>query len=280
MTLTPITELLDYALARDGGVGAFNVILLEHAEALVAGAELAQAPVVLQISQNCVRYHRALEPIALATLAVARAARVPVCVHLDHAEDADLVDEAVELGITSVMFDASKLDYDDNVATTRAVVEHCHARGVAVEAELGEVGGKDGVHAPGARTIPAEAAAFAAATGVDSLAVAVGTSHAMRTRDAVVDHALIADLRAAVPVPLVLHGSSGVPDAELTKAVANGITKVNIATHLNGVFTAEIRRRLDEDTALTDPRRYVAAGRDAVAHETARLLGVLRAASG
>nr|WP_238992318.1 class II fructose-bisphosphate aldolase [Jiangella ureilytica] len=273
-----MTELYGRAVARGGGIGAFNVILLEHAEGLVTGAERAAAPVVLQISQNCVRYHGALEPIAVGTLAVARAAAVPVVVHLDHAEDAALVHEAVELGVTSVMFDASTLDYADNVAATRAVVDHCHARGVAVEAELGEVGGKDGVHAPGARTDPAEAVAFVEATGVDSLAVAVGTSHAMRTRDAVVDHDLVAALRAAVPVPLVLHGSSGVPDEELTKAVAAGMTKVNIATHLNAVFTGAVRGRLDGDAALVDPRRYVSAGREALAAETARLLDVLRAA--
>ncbi|TDC51653.1 class II fructose-bisphosphate aldolase [Jiangella ureilytica] len=278
MTLTSMTELYGRAVARGGGIGAFNVILLEHAEGLVTGAERAAAPVVLQISQNCVRYHGALEPIAVGTLAVARAAAVPVVVHLDHAEDAALVHEAVELGVTSVMFDASTLDYADNVAATRAVVDHCHARGVAVEAELGEVGGKDGVHAPGARTDPAEAVAFVEATGVDSLAVAVGTSHAMRTRDAVVDHDLVAALRAAVPVPLVLHGSSGVPDEELTKAVAAGMTKVNIATHLNAVFTGAVRGRLDGDAALVDPRRYVSAGREALAAETARLLDVLRAA--
>lgn len=277
MTLTSMTDLFDRAVARGGGIGAFNVILLEHAEGLVTGAERAAAPVVLQISQNCVRYHGALEPIAVATLAMARAAAVPVVVHLDHAEDAALVREAVELGVTSVMFDASTLDYADNVAATRAVVDHCHARGVTVEAELGEVGGKDGVHAPGARTDPAEAVAFVEATGVDSLAVAVGTSHAMRTRDAVVDHNLVAALRAAVPVPLVLHGSSGVPDEELTKAVAAGMTKVNIATHLNAVFTGAVRARLDDDPGLVDPRRYVSAGRDALAAETARLLGVLRA---
>ncbi|MBB5786540.1 class II fructose-bisphosphate aldolase [Jiangella mangrovi] len=278
MTLTSMTELFGRAAERGGGIGAFNVILLEHAEGLVTGAERAAAPVVLQISQNCVRYHGALEPIAVATLAVARAASVPVVVHLDHAEDAALVHEAVELGVTSVMFDASTLDYADNVAATRAVVDHCHAHGVAVEAELGEVGGKDGVHAPGARTDPAEAVAFVEATGVDSLAVAVGTSHAMRTRDAVVDHDLVAALRAAVPVPLVLHGSSGVPDEELTKAVAAGMTKVNIATHLNAVFTGAVRGRLDADAGLVDPRRYVSAGREALAAETARLLGVLRAA--
>jgi fructose-bisphosphate aldolase, class II len=278
MTLTSMTELYGRAAARGGGIGAFNVILLEHAEGLVTGAERAAAPVVLQISQNCVRYHGALVPIAVATLAVARAAAVPVVVHLDHAEDAALVHEAVELGVTSVMFDASTLDYADNVAATRAVVDHCHARGVAVEAELGEVGGKDGVHAPGVRTDPAEAVAFVEATGVDALAVAVGTSHAMRTRDAVVDHDLVAALRAAVPVPLVLHGSSGVPDDELTKAVAAGMTKVNIATHLNAVFTGAVRDRLAGDGALVDPRRYVSAGREALAAETARLLGVLRAA--
>jgi fructose-bisphosphate aldolase, class II len=278
MTLTSMSDLFGRAVHRGGGIGAFNVILLEHAEGLVAGAARAAAPVVLQISQNCVRYHGALEPIAVATLAVARAASVPVVVHLDHAEDEALVHEAVELGLTSVMFDASTLDYADNVAATRAVVDHCHARGVAVEAELGEVGGKDGVHAPGARTDPAEAVAFVEATGVDSLAVAVGTSHAMRTRDALVDLDLIAALRAAVPVPLVLHGSSGVPDEELTKAVAAGMTKVNIATHLNGVFTGAVRGRLGDDPGLVDPRRYVAAGRKALAAETARLLGVLRAA--
>src|SRR5690606_5021419 len=257
MTSTSIRALFDRAVAHGGGVGAFNVILLEHAEALVAGAEQAGAPVVLQISQNCVRYHGSLAPITLATQAVAEAAEVPAVVHLDHADDVELVHEAVALGVRSVMFDASALDYDANVAATREVVAFCHARGVAVEAELGEVGGKDGVHAPGVRTDPGEAAAYVAATGVDSLAVAVGTSHAMRTRDAVVDHALIAELRAQVPVPLVLHGSSGVPDAELTRAVENGMTKVNISTHLNAVFTDAVRERLADDPQLVDPRKYV-----------------------
>ncbi len=270
-------DLFERASARGGGVGAFNVILLEHAEALVAGAEQAGTPVVLQISQNCVRYHGALAPITVATLALAQAASVPAVVHLDHADDPELVYAAVGLGVRSVMFDASALDHEANVTATRDVVAYCHARGVAVEAELGEVGGKDGVHAPGVRTDPAEAAGYVAATGVDSLAVAVGTSHAMRTRDAVVDHDLIGELAAAVPVPLVLHGSSGVPDADLTRAVDSGMTKVNISTHLNGVFTGAVRERLGDDAELVDPRKYVSAGRDAVTAETARLLGVLRA---
>ncbi|WP_433333429.1 class II fructose-bisphosphate aldolase [Spirillospora sp. CA-294931] len=270
-------EIVAPAAASGRGAGSFNVIQLEHATAIVAGAEAAGAPVILQISENAVRYHGAAAPIISATLATARAASVPVAVHLDHATSADLVREAVDLGVGSVMFDASTLAYDDNVKATADVVAWCHERGVWVEAELGEVGGKDGVHAPGARTRPDEAAAYVAATGVDALAVAVGSSHAMLTRDAVLDLDLIAELRAAVPVPLVLHGSSGVPDATLTAAVERGMTKINIATHLNKVFTAQVRKALEDDPKLVDSRKYLAPARTAVAAEVERLLGVLRA---
>ncbi|NEW72776.1 class II fructose-bisphosphate aldolase [Streptomyces rhizosphaericus] len=279
MPLTGTGTIVTPAADAARGVGAFNVIQLEHVQAIVAGAEAAGAPVVLQLSENAVRYHGALAPIASATLAVARAADVPVAVHLDHATSAGLVREAVELGFSSVMFDASALDYDDNVRATTEVVEHCHAAGVWVEAELGEVGGKDGVHAPGARTDPAEAAAFVAATGVDALAVAVGTSHAMLTRDAELDFELIAALRSVVPAPLVLHGSSGVADAHLTRAVTHGMTKINIATHLNQVFTTAVRQVLANQSRLADTRRYLGPGRTAMTAEVTRLLGVLRAAA-
>ncbi|MEV8375029.1 class II fructose-bisphosphate aldolase [Kribbella sp. NPDC056861] len=264
--------------AKDGrGVGAFNVIQLEHATALIAGAEQLGAPVILQISENAVKYHGALKPIAVATLAAAAASSVPVVVHLDHAMDRDLVTEAVQLGFTSVMYDASKLDYADNVAATTEVTNFCHDHGVFVEAEIGEVGGKDGVHAPGARTRPDEALAFAEATGVDALAVAVGSSHAMTERTAELDFALISALRDAVPVPLVLHGSSGVADADLTRAVEAGMTKVNIATHLNNVFTATVRQVLTDQPNLVDTRKYLGPARTAVATEVARLLSLLKA---
>lgn len=265
--------------AKDGrGVGAFNVIQLEHATALIAGAEQLGAPVILQISENAVKYHGALKPIAVATLAAAAAAQVPVVVHLDHAMDRDLVTEAVGLGFTSVMYDGSLLDYADNVAATTEVTKFCHDHGVFVEAEIGEVGGKDGVHAPGARTRPDEALAFAEATGVDALAVAVGSSHAMTERTAELDFELIGALRAAVPVPLVLHGSSGVADADLTRAVEAGMTKVNIATHLNNVFTATVRQVLADQPNLVDTRKYLGPARTAVASEVARLLALLKAA--
>ncbi|QXJ24252.1 class II fructose-bisphosphate aldolase [Actinomadura graeca] len=263
-------------IAGGPGVGAFNAVLLEHATAIAAGAEAAAAPVILQISENTVKYHGAAAPVVAAALATARRAAVPVAVHLDHATSIDLVYEAVELGVGSVMFDASTLPYDDNVAATAEVARWCHIRGVLVEGELGEVGGKDGAHAPGARTDPAQAAAYVAATGVDALAVAAGTSHGMITRDAVLDLALISELRDAVPVPLVLHGSSGVPDETLAAAVRHGLTKVNIATRLNAVLTAEIRRALGDAPGLVDPRRYLGSARTAVSQEVARLLEVLR----
>ncbi|WP_256793205.1 class II fructose-bisphosphate aldolase [Terrabacter sp. Ter38] len=274
MTRSALTPLLAEASVAGRAVAAFNVIQLEHAEAYAAAAERVGLPVVMQISENCVRYHGALAPIAAATLAIADACRQPVVVHLDHAEDVSLVEEAVRLGLTSVMFDGSTLADDENRAVTRRVVELCRAAGVSVEAELGEVGGKDGVHAPGVRTDPDDAARFVADTGVDALAVAVGSSHAMTDRTAELDTDLIAALRRSVPVPLVLHGSSGVPDGGLVAAVRAGMTKVNIATHLNQVFTRAMTERL-EASPTVDTRKYLGAARDAVTDEAARLMALL-----
>jgi fructose-bisphosphate aldolase class II len=276
VTAAQAGQIVGQAAAGGYGAGAFNLIGIEHAEAIVTGAEAASAPVILQISQNCVAYHGALEPIAFAALAIARSATVPVAVLLDHATSAELVHAAAAAGIDSVMFDASTLPQQANVGATAQLAAWCHRRGIWVEAEIGEIGGKDGVHAAGARTMPQDAASFAAATGVDALAVAVGSSHAMLTRTAVLDLELVRAIREVVFVPLVLHGSSGVPDEALAAAVKAGLTKVNIATQLNKVHTAAVRASLAADPALVDPRRYGAAGRDAVAAEVTRLLGVLR----
>jgi fructose-bisphosphate aldolase class II len=270
--LTPLHDVLQDARAAQRGVAAFNVIHLEHAEALTAAAEQARLPVVLQISENTVAFHGSLAPVATATRVLAERASVPVVLHLDHAVSEPLVDEALGLGFTSVMFDGSRLPDAQNREVTRGVVQRCHAAGVSVEAELGEIGGKDGVHAPGVRTRPEEAAAFARETGVDALAVAVGSSHAMTERTAELDLALIARIRAEVAVPLVLHGSSGVPDDGIVAAVRAGMTKVNIATHLNSVFTAAVRSRLEQDPAMVDTRTYLGAARAAVQAEAARLL--------
>ena len=146
MPVAGMAEIVGPAVAKGRGVGAFNIIGIEHAEAVIAGAEAAGAPVVLAISQNCVAYHGAVEPIARAALALAGAAAVPVAVHLDHVTGEDLVRAAVAVGVGSVMFDASAAPYEQNVAATAEVTRWCHERGVWVEAEIGEIGGKNGVH--------------------------------------------------------------------------------------------------------------------------------------
>lgn len=276
MPLVTTRELVDNAAVRHLAVAAFNIITLEHAEAVVEGAEQVDTAVILQISENAVRFHHGrLGPLAAAAAAIAEAAAVPVSLHLDHVEDDGLLRRAAGAGISSVMYDASTLDYDENVEATRVAAEWAHANGLHVEAELGEVGGKDGAHAPGVRTDPEEAAGFVAATGVDALAVAVGSSHAMTDRSARLDHALIADLARAVPVPLVLHGSSGVPDGELAAAVRAGMVKINIGTILNVEYTAAVREVLAADEGLVDPRKYLRPARTRIAAAVAHLLDVL-----
>jgi len=276
MALVPTGELVDEARRRSGGVAAFNVITLEHAEAIVAGAEATARPVILQISENAVRFHHGnVLPISAAAAAVAEAATVPVALHLDHVEDRDLLRAAAAAGFSSVMFDASRLRYDENVRETAGAVAWAHDQGLWLEAELGEVGGKDGAHARGVRTDPAEAARYADQTGVDGLAVAVGSSHAMTDRTAQLDHDLIAVLRDAVAIPLVLHGSSGVADDELARAVSHGIVKVNVGTILNVAYTGAIRTHLENHLDVVDPRKYLTPAREDLAAVVTRMIAAV-----
>jgi fructose-bisphosphate aldolase class II len=263
------------AAATGTGIGAFNVLHLETAEALVEAAERSELPVILQLSQNCVAFHGSLSPLAHACMALAERSTARVAMHLDHADDLELIREAIGLGFGSVMFDGSGLPDEENAETTREVTRVAHDANVFVEAELGEIGGKDGVHAPGTRTDPNGARAFVERTGVDALAVAVGSSHAMTSQDAAIDLPLIARLHASVPVPLVLHGSSGVADELLVAAVRAGMTKINVSTHLSAAFTRAVRDVLEGDAALVDSRVYMRAGRAAVSAEAERLLRLI-----
>jgi fructose-bisphosphate aldolase class II len=280
VSLATTGDLVSSAAARGGAVAAFNVITLEHAEAIVEAAERTALPVVLQVSENAVRYHRkAVHPVAAACRAMAEASGAPVALHLDHVEDLELLQRAADAGFSSVMVDCGRLPHDENTATTARATSWAHGAGLWVEAELGYVGGKAGApqsaHAPGVRTDPDEAAEFVAATRVDALAVAVGSSHAMTTRSATLDHDLVRRLATALPVPLVLHGSSGVPDDELRAAVAAGMRKVNIGTALNLALTAAVREALTAEPDLVDPRTYLRRGRAAMADCAAELLTVV-----
>ncbi|MGW0943023.1 class II fructose-bisphosphate aldolase [Streptomyces sp. NPDC002623] len=272
MPLTTTGELVTRAHAARTAVAAFNIITLEHVEAVIAGAESAGASVVLQVSENAVKFRQGrLLPLARAATAAAERAAVPVALHLDHVQSAALLGQAADAGFSSVMYDASRLPYAENLAATRTAVDRAHAQGLWIEAELGEIGGK-GPHAPGARTDPAEARAFVAESGVDALAVAIGSVHAMTARTAALDHALLERLSTALDVPLVLHGSSGVPDGELTAAVAGGITKVNIGTALNQAMTGAIRDHFDRHPDAVDARSYLSAGREAMARTVERIV--------
>ncbi|MER8012054.1 class II fructose-bisphosphate aldolase [Streptomyces sp. NPDC094149] len=283
MPLAATGALVSEAAAKNRAVAAFNVITLEHVEAVIAGAEAAKSPVVLQISENAVKFrHGQLLPFARAAVAAAEAATVPVALHLDHVKEDHLLHQAADAGFSSAMFDAAHLPYEQNLAATRAATDWAHTHGMWIEAELGEVGGKDGrppldAHAPGARTDPDEARQFVADSCVDALAVAIGSSHAMTSRTAALDHALLTRLDEALTVPLVLHGSSGVPDEELAAAVAGGIAKVNIGTALNIVMTDAIRRHVTGHPSAVDPRGYLAAGRQAMTDTVVHLLAVVRA---
>jgi fructose-bisphosphate aldolase class II len=280
VTLAATADLVASAVRRRAAVLAFNVITLEHAEGIAEGAERAGVPALLQVSENTVKFHGGrLGPIVAACAHVARTSAAELAVHLDHFHDDELIAEAIdtasELGVTSLMIDAAHLPYDDNVAQTRSFAQRAHRAGLWVEAELGEIGGKERgpvpAHASGARTDPGEAESFVEQTGVDGLAVAVGSTHAMTTRDASLDIALIGTLADSVSIPLVLHGSSGVPDAQLRQAVDAGIRKINIGTSLNVAYTGAVRASLSADPAAVDPRTYAAAGRRAVADTVAGL---------
>ncbi len=260
-------------LAAHRAVGAFNFITLEVAEAIVTGAETAGTGVILQLSQNAIAFHGGLAPAASAALRLAETARVGVVVHLDHATDEPLVDEALAVGIRSVMFDAAHLTDAENLARTAAVAERVHAAGGWIEAELGEIGGK-GAHAPGAhrrrrgRALrKRDARRRPRGGGGQRARDARAQCHPRRGTDR--------PTRRRTPVPLVLHGSSGVADAGIDAAVRAGMRKINIGTHLNQVLTSAVRAELERDPDAIDPRRWLAPGRAAVAAEVERLLGVV-----
>lgn len=276
MTLATTADLIAGARRAGVGIPAFNVITLEHAEAIAAGAELTGCPVILQISQNAVNFHGGrLAPIAAASVQVAQSSSAPISVHVDHVQEPSVLRQAADTGISSAMFDASHLNYAANVEATRAATQWAHERGMLLEAELGEVGGKDGAHAPGVRTDPLEAVSFVEATGVDALAVAVGSSHAMLERTAALDLDLITALASSLKVPLVLHGSSGVSEEMLSQAVRAGMVKINVGTILNVAWTRAIRQALDSDSGVVDPRSYLRPARDAVGEVVARLCTVI-----
>lgn len=270
MPLIRSTELLQYARAARFAIGAFNADNMEIVQAIVEAAGEERAPVILQVSGPAIRY-AGLALLSGIVKTAAAEADVPVVLHLDHGDSLEQNVLALRAGFTSLMFDGSRLPYADNVAITQQVVHLAHVVGVPVEAELGKVLHKGAApeDVADALTDPDEAADFVARTGCDSLAVAVGSVHAMTAQEAMLDVARVRAIAARVAVPLVLHGSSGVQPESVAAAIAEGICKVNVATYIKQAFVTELRAVMAASPAEVDFRTLFAPAR-AVAKERVR----------
>lgn len=241
--LASMTTLLHDARMRGAAVGAFNVYNLEGVRAVVGAAEVAASPAMLQIHPSALRYGGL--PLVALCLAAARESSVPITVHLDHSSSASNIQTALAAGVISIMADGSHLPYEDNVRFTSEMVAYAHACGGSVEAELGRLAGtEDGltVHDYEAHlTDSVQAADFVARTGVDALAVCIGNIHGQYRRAPQLDFERLAAIQQAVPVPLVLHGASGLPDSMIQRAITFGVCKFNVNTEIRAAYVAALR---------------------------------------
>ncbi|MEW6771431.1 MAG: class II fructose-1,6-bisphosphate aldolase [Bacillota bacterium] len=279
MPLVTTARLLRAAAAGGYAVGAFNCNNMEIVQAILAAAEAENAPVILQASQGAIKY-AGLEYISALAKTAISLTRLPVALHLDHGTSFEQVVRCIAAGFSSVMIDGSHLPFAENVALTRQVVHVARAVGVSVEAELGRIGGTEDELSVSEReaffTDPDEAVRFVSETGVDALAVAIGTAHGRYKGEPRLDFDRLSRIAAGVNVPLVLHGSSGVPAEAIREAVKRGIRKVNIDTDIRETFTGAVRRVLDADPDEIDPRKVLGPAREAavaIIREKIRLFG-------
>lgn len=291
MALVTSKEMFAKALNSDYAIGAFNVNNMEIIQGIVEAAKVEQAPIILQVSAGARKYAKPAYLLKLVEAAVIDTG-LDICLHLDHGEDFEICKKCVDDGFTSVMIDGSKHPFEENIRITKEVVEYAHAHGVVVEAELGKLAGVEdnvSVDERSAKfTDPDEAVEFVERTGVDSLAIAIGTSHgAYKFKgDPYLDFERLKTIHGLLPnTPLVLHGAStvlkefvdkcnayggnipgaqGVPEDMIREACKYGICKVNIDTDLRLAMTAEVRKFIAENPAEFDPRKFLGAGRDAI----------------
>jgi len=291
VTLVDVKPWILQAQRECFAVGAFNANTLEQLQAIVMAAADEQAPVIVQISHHALQYLGSGNPvlgmryIAEMGRVAAESVPVPVALHLDHGTKDEVI-QAIAGGFTSVMFDGDELTFEENVTTTVGLRDMAHAMGVCIEAEIGAVPRADGaekIDHETELTRPEDAAEFARATGIDTLAIAIGSVHAIRYKHVSLDLERLRAIRAVVDLPLVLHGSSGVIDRDIAQAIQGGICKVNTATQLTQSFTGAIRAKLAEDTAEPDPRKYLGPAREAMREAVRarmRFLGVSGKAAG
>jgi ketose-bisphosphate aldolase len=251
--LVTLNEVLPQARAQHYAVGAFDCIEDVMIRAILDTAEQEKAPIILMALENDLQ-GRGMRYISGLVHAVADAYRIPIVLHLDHAENLDIIRKAIDHGFTSVMFDGSQLPFQENIDRSREVVEIAHQHGVAVEAELGFVAGKDifGADYPGAGksllTEPGEVVEFVAKTGVDALAVSIGTSHGVYTAKPNLDIERLQAIEAVSTVPLVMHGGSGTPEDQVQNAIRHGITKLNVYADSRVAMFQGLKRSAENQT--------------------------------
>ncbi|MBQ7559158.1 MAG: class II fructose-bisphosphate aldolase [Synergistaceae bacterium] len=252
-------ELLEDAKKNHYAVGAFNVENMEMVIAVLKAAEETKSPVIMQTTPGTIKYAGADFYFANIKAAAERAS-VPVVCHLDHGNNFEIAVSAFHTGYTSIMIDGSKLSFEENISLTKSVVKVCHAGGVPVEAELGRVGGKedglDNTKTENPFTDPGEAAEFVERTGCDSLAVAVGTAHGVYKGVPQINFDVLSKIHELVNIPLVLHGTSGVPDEQVIECIKTGVCKVNYATDLRIAFTRGIKEYIKNNPDAFDPKKY------------------------
>ncbi len=250
--LTNLELVLEYARKQNCAVAGFNVFGYEDANAVIRAAEKLKVPVILMANKVAVNY-MPIKVLGDILVDLAEAANVPVCVHLDHSPSVEAVMDGIEAGFTSVMLDVSTEPYEENARKTIEVVKAAHSMGVSVESEIGSVGYADqGEGAQNLYTDPEMASRFAMETKVDALAVSIGNVHRMTTQTVHLQFDRLARIKELVSIPLVLHGSSGVPDDELRMAVQGGIRKVNIGTALRMEFGNTLRKEMEANTQEFD----------------------------
>lgn len=269
MPLVTSEKMLSDAQKGGYAVGAFNVENMEMVKAVIAAAEETHSPVMLQTTPSTVKYGT-LETFAGIVKAEAEKSEIPICLHLDHGSSFELAVQAMKAGYTSVMIDGSHESFEENIAITKKVVDVAKAYGIPVEAELGKVGGKeDDLEAEAdTNTDPAEAKEFTERTGVSSLAIAIGTAHGFYAGTPVLDKERVSDCKKVVSVPLVLHGASGLSEEDVVECVKRGMCKVNFATELRVAYTDAVKKLLEEQPEVFDPKKLGIVAMKAVKEQT------------
>lgn len=267
MTLVPMTKMLQKAKKGKYAIPQFNIINMEFTQAIVEAANEENYPVILGVGEPTIQY-MGMDYVLSIVTAAAKNSSVPIALHLDHGSSFEVVMRCIRAGFSSVMIDGSSLPLEENIILTKKVVEAAHSVGVSVEAELGTIGGTEDDISVAEKDVilpsAVEAIEFWKHTQADALAVAVGTAHGMYKRKPNIQFDVISEVAQAVPVPLVLHGGSGVPDSDITKAISLGISKINVNTENQVAFTEAVRAVLSSQNEISDSRLFLRAGRAAV----------------